>query len=158
MYTQCLTTGATLKANALSIGATMTEDLIADVSIIEDRFATAPALPAVSTHQEPDEEELHTSFEHAISGRLIAVNRRLSLISGPLTTSEQVHFQATSAPQLTYVVANESNHKPSLVSTNQANAKWLATTWQRALLLASLALMFLVAGFDIMGLLVLLAH
>jgi hypothetical protein len=158
MYTQCLTTGATLKANALSIGATMTEDLISDASIIEDRFATAPALPAVSTHQAPDEEELHTSFEHAISGRLIAINRRLSLISGPLTTLEQGHLQITGAPQLTYVVANESNHKPSPVSSDQVNTKQLATIWQRAFLFASLALMFLVAGFDIMGLLVLLAH
>jgi|SRR5579859_4169840 len=158
MYKECLTTGATLKANALSIGATMTGDLIADVSIIEDCFATAPALPAVSTQQKPDEEELHTSFEHAISGRLIAVNRRLSLISGPLNTSEQEHIQATSAPQLTYVAANESNHKSSPDSTNQAHTMWLATNWQGALLLASMALMFLVAGFDIMGLLVLLAH
>jgi hypothetical protein len=158
MYTQCLTTDATLKANVLSIGSTMTGDLIADASIIEDCFATTPALPAVSTRQVPDEEELHTSFEHAISGRLIAVNRRLSLISGPLTNSEQEHFQVTSAPQLTSIAANESNHQPLPGSTNQANIKRPEINWQLTILLASLALMFLLAGYDIMGLLVLLAH
>lgn len=159
MHTQCLTANATkLEANAIYPGTTMTEDLIADTFMIKDWFATTPMLPAIPTYQTPDEEELHTSFEHAISGRLIAVNRRLSLVSGPLTTSEQVHLQITKPLQQTYVAANATNHKPTPRSTDHANTKWLETTWQRTVLLASVALIFLLAGFDIMGLLVLHAH
>ena len=158
MYTQCLTADAKLEANAVSPGTTMTEDLIAGTSMVEDWFATTPVLSALPAYQAPDEEQLHTSFEHAISGRLIAVNRRLSLISGPLTTSEQVHLQITRPLQQTYVAANEANYQPPPYSTVNINTKWLETTWQRTVLLASVALIFLLAGFDIMGLLVLHAH
>jgi hypothetical protein len=158
MNAQCLTAGTELNANAVYPGTAMTENLIANTSIREDWFATIPVLPAIITYKTPDEEELHTSFEHAISGRLIAVNKRLSLISGPLTTSEHVHLQITRPLQQTYITANEANQNPSLLSTSRAHTMWLRATWQRMILLASLAMIFLLAGFDIMGLLVLHSH
>src|SRR5260370_35113407 len=74
---------------------TMKADLIPDTSMIEDWFATMPAIPAVLSQQKIDEEELHTSFEHAISDRLITVNKKLSLISVPLTDPDRVHLQST---------------------------------------------------------------
>ena len=159
MYAQCLTTRAKLKASNVSFDATMTEDPFAGASIIEDHFATSPEIPAVSMNQAPGEEELHTSFEHAISGRLIAVNRRLRLISGPLTTSEQARLQTSGPPQPTHDVSIKAIHQPmSPTTTTVANTKWLETTWQRIILLVGLAFIFLLAGFDIMGLLVLHAH
>ena len=158
MNAQCLTAGTKLNASAVYPGTAMTENLIANTSIREDWFATIPVLPAIPTYKAPGEEELHTSFEHAISGRLIAVNKRLSLISSPLTTSEQVHLQITRPLQQTYNAVNEANQNPSLLTTGRAHTMWLGTTWQRTILLASLAMIFLLAGFDIMGLLVLHSH
>lgn len=155
MYTPCLSADATLKANAVSTGTTMTEGLIARTSMIEDWFATTPALLVASPYLLSDEEELHTSFEHAISDRLIAVNKRLSLISGPLTNSQHIHVQTTRPLHQTYLPAND---KPSPRPAAYAPTNSPETTWQRSILLGSLALMFILVGFDIMGLLVLLAH
>ncbi|TMC41773.1 MAG: hypothetical protein E6J31_05240, partial [Chloroflexi bacterium] len=95
MYTECLTADTELTVNEDAMDTTMKADLITDTPVIEDWFATKPAIPVVSSQQKIDEEELHTSFEHAISDRLIIVNRRLSLISGPLTDPERVHLQNT---------------------------------------------------------------
>ena len=158
MYTPCLSADATLKANAVSIGTTMTEGLIGRTSMIEDWFATTPALLVAPSYPLSDEEELYTSFEQAISDRLIAVNKRLSLISGPLTNSQQIHVQTTRPLHQTYLPANESDDEPSTRPAAYAPTNSPETTWQRSILLGSLALMFLLVGFDIMGLLVLLAH
>ena len=158
MYTQCLSADATLKANAVSTGTTMTEGLIARTSMIEDWFATTPALLVAPSNLLSDEEELHTSFEQAISDRLIAVNKRLSLISGPLTNSQQIHAQTTRPLHQTYLPANEANDMPSSRPAACAPANSPAISWQRSILLGGLALMLLLVGFDIMGLLVLLAH
>lgn len=161
MYTPCLSADATLKANAVSTGTTMTEGLIARTSMIEDWFATTPALLVAPSYLLSDEEELHTSFEHAISDRLIAVNKRLSLISGPLTNSQHIHVQTTRPLHQTYLPANEANEandKPSPRPAAYAPTNSPETTWQRSILLGSMALMFLLVGFDIMGLLVLHAH
>ena len=158
MYTHCLTADATFKAHAVSKGTTTTEGLIANTSVIEDWFATMPALPVALTYQPSDEEELHTSFEHAISGRLIDVNRRLNFISGPLSASQQVCVQTTRPLHQAYLPIDDANEKQSPRIDDRAPSKSHETTWQRSLLLGSLALMFLLVGFDIMGLLVLHAH
>lgn len=61
-----------------------TDWFIKDGPMLEDVFATAP-IPAVKPlFQRDDEEELYTQFEQAISGRVSAIQARLSLISGPL--------------------------------------------------------------------------
>jgi hypothetical protein len=57
----------------------------AQVLLEDDYFATVPMIvvrPAV-VRQSAIEEELHTSFEEAISGRVAAVNRQLSNLSSP---------------------------------------------------------------------------
>jgi len=152
MYTECLTADTELTVNEDAMDTTLKADHVTDTSMIEDCFATMPAVPAVSSQQVPDEEELHTSFEHAISDRLITVNRKLSLISGPLTDSARVHLQAT----------RRLNHSYSMpvveVTARSTPHASMKGSWQRSLLLLSLAMMFLLVGFDIMGLLVLHAH
>src|SRR5205807_1667985 len=107
---------------------------------------------AVSSQQKIDEEELHTSFEHAISDRLITVNKKLSLISGPLTDPERVHLQITQK-----LVHSHSMPNVGVTADSTPHAS-MKGRWRRSLLLFSLALMFLLVGFDIMGLLVLHAH
>ena len=152
MYTECLTADTELTVNEDAMDTTIEADLITDTPVIEDWFATMPAIPAVSSQQKIDEEELHTSFEHAISDRLIIVNRRLSLISGPLTDPERVHLQNT---QRLICSHSMPNVEVAAHSTPHASMKG---RWRPSLLLFSLALMFLLVGFDIMGLLVLHAH
>ena len=152
MYTECLTADTELTVNEDAMDTTIKADLITDTPVIEDWFATKPAIPVVSSQQKIDEEELHTSFEHAISDRLITVNRKLSLISGPLTDPERVHLQNT---QRLICSHSMPNVEVAAHSTPHASMKG---RWRPSLLLFSLALMFLLVGFDIMGLLVLHAH
>src|SRR6184192_4763133 len=137
MYTECLTADTELTVNEGAMDTTMKADLITDTPVIEDWFATMPAIPAVSSQQKVDEEELHTSFEHAISDRLITLNRKLSLISGPLTDPERVHLQATQR-------LNRSCSMPKVeVTARSTHHASMKGAWQRNLLLVSLALMFL---------------
>lgn len=152
MYTECLTADTELTVNEDAMDTTMKADLVTDNPVIKDWFATMPAIPAVSPQQKIDEEELHTSFEHAISDRLITVNRKLSLVSGPLTDPERVHLQTS---QKLICSNSMPNVEVKAHSTPHASMKG---RWRRSLLLFSLALMFLLVGFDIMGLLVLHAH
>ena len=102
-------------------------------------YATEVELPALPLYIRPDEEELHTSFEQAISQHMLAQQLRLSHISGPL--SEQGPRTQPTAALL------ESPAAPA--RTGGLSLR------QRATLLSCSALMCMLIGFDIMGLLVL---
>lgn len=143
MAPQCTTAGASAVADVYDLF--MRGDNTLPMNNI---YATIPmiaveAQPALSRPVCPDtgEEELHTSFEQAISDRLFAFNSRLQRI----TRSSDPAF----AP-------------PSLWLQTQAEAARHARArrlhWQHPLLLANLVLMFLLLGFDVMGLLVLYLH
>ena len=152
MPPQCITAGARASASAAVYDLFMRGDR---TLLMDNIYATIPmiAIEAQSTCFQafsrlvcPDtaEEELHTSFEQAISDRLLALNSRLqriTRITDPAlapSSSCPPHVQAeTKAP--------EYSHPRGL-------------SWQRPLLFASLALMFLLLGFDMMGLLVLCLH
>ena len=99
-----------------------------------DVFATAP-MKAVIYHQE-NEEELHTSFEGAISDRVLAMNRQLQRLSGSL-----VEVRCTE-PHIDVLV-------------KQGGFTWRPALSLRVWRLAGLALMLVLIGFDLMGLLVL---
>jgi hypothetical protein len=127
----------------------------------EDCFATMPEMAALAMNtpvfQPADEEELHTSFEQAISSRLLAVNRQLDRISGPLSNSGQLpNTQPLRGTRLL------NQEVPPVATTKQPEKKHLfsfaTNTWQRAVFFGSLTLMSMMAGFDIMGLLILHAH
>ena len=103
---------------------------------------------ALSRPVSPDtsEEELYTSFEQAISDRVTALNIRLQRItraSGP-------------APALAPSSSCPHTVQAPMKTTGQLRPR--PRSWQCLLLLSSLALMFLLLGFDIMGLLVLYLH
>jgi hypothetical protein len=112
----------------------------ADTGTLEDTYATTPMRVVQSIYQQPDEEELHTSFEEAISDRVLAVNRQLSRLSGTHAGNLYVQSQ-TSAPVKRDGLA--------------VGTTLLARAWQRGMLFAALAFMFVLVGFDLMGLLVL---
>ncbi len=152
MYTQCLEAESELHSCCV----------YTDSSVAEDTFATQSLIAIQPAFQQPDEEELHTFFEQAISDRLIAVNRQLSLISGPLvldyhiTDSHEglVPAPTCQLPQENGVVAHPGDDEAPLMDTRSL----FNTTLQRVIIFGSLALMLVMVGFDLMGLLVLHAR
>ncbi len=122
----------------------------------EDSYATLPMVAVQPLFQHPDEEELYTSFEEAISDRLAAVQKRLSRISDPSLNIPEVPYNTyslwnpqTELPQPVYA------SRPLVVSRGESRPSLLGTGWQRAALFASFALICMLIGFDLMGLLVL---
>lgn len=108
-------------------------DTAIDMLTQHDLFATAP-MRAVTYHQE-NEEELHTSFENAISDRVLAMNRQRRL-SGSLAEVRCIE-----------------PHTDALIK--QGGFAWRPALSLRMWRLAGLALMLVLVGFDLMGLLVL---
>lgn len=116
---------------------------------MDDQFATKPMTTVKPAEQRVSEEELLSSFEQAIS----ACSWR---VSGPLT-----HQPRTTGDRGGLVSTRGTSALPnvlvSLAGTRGAGccASLLGKTWQRGIILASLALLLLMSGFDLMGLLVL---
>jgi hypothetical protein len=106
----------------------------------EDMYATTPLAVVRPTYAQPDEEELHTSFEEAISDRVLAVNRKLRRLSIPLTDSLSVL-----SPTYTF-----KKHLSLL-----ARLKLLRYASRQAMLCVAIAFILIMVGFDLMGLLVL---
>jgi hypothetical protein len=112
-------------------------DIFADAPLVQDQFATTPiiAVHTACAYEPPDEEELHTSFEQAISDRVLAMSKQLSRISGPLVNSQALQS------------VKQKNDRLITVTLSQA--------WKQCIFSISLAVMFLLLGFDLMGLLML---
>lgn len=151
MYTQCLTADAELNFRCFDTDAHVDEN-----SLVEDRFATMPVLTVSPLTQPLSEEELHTSFEQAISDRLMIVNQRLNLVSGPLTYTHPQRFQVHTGP-LGHTKATHSAVYPP-VPEQRPHAVLAKGGWQRTLIYGCLALMFTLIGFDLMGMLMLHVH
>jgi hypothetical protein len=102
----------------------------------DDYFATVPlpTIQVVSPRPVENEEELYTLFEAAISERATRISRKLSSL--PLTA---VHDEAEDSGQ----------------STALARLRRVWSAGKHMLTLTCLGLSLLLAGFDLMGLLVL---
>ena len=105
-------------------------------------FVTTPMPAFRPLFQQPDEEEVYTSFEEAMSERVLAVNRQLSHLS---------RAQSCVRQSVSPVEGGRSSR------AGEALAR-VENAWQRGVLLLSMALMLLLLGFDVMGLLVLHVH
>ena len=108
--------------------------------IPEDLYATTPLVVVRPTYTQPNEEELHTSFEEAISDRVLAVNRQLRHLSNPLTDC---------------MVVKSPTYSPLKVQSLLARLKRPGYASRQALLYVAISLMLVMVGFDLMGLLVL---
>jgi hypothetical protein len=113
--------------------------ITADMPAPGDMYATAPMALLQPAYRQSDE-ELHTSFEEAISDRALAVNRQLQRLSGTLTSTRQVQPQTSSWLKKQVLALRSSSFEKA---------------WPKGILFAALALILLMAGFDLMGLLVL---
>jgi len=117
--------------------------LFADTAMPEDLHATTPMAVVRSTCWQLSEEELHTSFEQAISDRVLAVNRQLKRLSCPLTGNLPVQSQTgTTVTQRSLVT----------------HLMFLDRAWQQRIRYIAIAFLPFMVGFDLMGLLVLRLH
>ncbi len=114
-----------------------------DMASIGDALDATTPMPAFRpVFQQPNEEELYTSFEEAISDRALAVNRRLSHLS-------RAHSRVRQS--VSHVECGRSSREGGALAR-------VGNAWQNGVLLLSLALMLVLLGFDLMGLLVLHVH
>ena len=139
----------------LYAGCFDTAAFMTDTAVVEDRFVTMPVLPAAPADQPANEEELHTSFEQAISDRLLAVNKQLSLKSGPLAHTERLELNTEPLSHHSSITNVAPASEPLQQRSGKLLAELLGNVWQRSIIFASLTLMLMLLGFDLMGLLVL---
>jgi hypothetical protein len=122
-------------------------EYIADpMSLLEDQYATTPMAAVQPAFRQSGEEEVYTSFEQAISDRVMAVNRQLSCLSGPITDSGYVQ------PHTDELVEQDIAAITALLP-DAANSSHHESVWQRTLLMVCLCLMLVMLGFDLMGVL-----
>jgi len=115
-----------------------------DMVFIGDALYATTQMPAFRpVFQQPNEEELYTSFEEAISDRVLAVNRQLSHLS-------RAHSRVRQS--VSHVECGRNSRESGGALARVGNA------WQSGVLLMSIALMLVLLGFDLMGLLVLHVH
>jgi hypothetical protein len=107
----------------------------------EDVYSTTPLIMMRSIYRQPNEEELHSSFEEAISDRVFALNKQLRHLSVPLI--ENLPAQSP----MPAVVELPSDHTRFTL---------LGSRSQQVMLLIAIVFMLIMVGFDSMGLLVLL--
>jgi hypothetical protein len=106
-------------------------------------YATTPMTAFRPVFQQPNEEELYTSFEEAISERLLVANWRLSHLSRAHSSVRQ---------SVSHVEYGRSSRE-----SGGALAR-VGYAWQSRVLLISIALMLFLLGFDLMGFLMLYVH
>jgi hypothetical protein len=99
------------------------------------------------SYQPPSEEELHTSFEEAISDRVSALRGRLSHQHQSVLYTQYLH---NIDPILR---SSKRDHNPT--TRKQLSLHLPMAGWQRLVSLIGLALIFTLIGFDLMGLLIL---
>ena len=107
----------------------------------EDMYSTTPLIVMRSIYRQPNEDELHSSFEEAISHRVFALNKQLRYLSVSLTDNVSVH--SSMCPQ----VKRQSK---------QPHFTLLIPGSRQVILLITIAFMLIMVGFDLMGLLILL--
>lgn len=117
-----------------------------DIPVMVDSYMTQP-MPVMTLPCElVDEEEVYSAFEEALSERQRALQWKSRLLS-----NASLHAVRNTDPlaqqSVTFARTNVST------DTSASNRGW-----QRGLIFASLALIFILAGFDLMGLLVLHMH
>ena len=112
-----------------------------ETASLEDKYSTTPLIMMRSIYRQSNEDELHSSFEEAISDRVLALNRQLGHLSVPL-------------------IANVSEQSPMRDVIKLQNIPTCFTLLRsgsrQIMLLIAIAFMLIMVGFDLMGLLVLL--
>ena len=106
----------------------------------EDLYSTTPLIRMRSIYRQPNEEELHSSFEEAISDRVLAVNKQLKRLSIPLADS------------LPVLAPPYASIQPLSLREHYGILKYAT---RQVMFSMAIAFMLIMVGFDLMGLLVL---
>ncbi len=134
-----------------------------EIAATEHSYATE-LIPAIRrpVFQQPDEEELHTSFEEAISDRLLAMQSRLSRLSDPMLTVKCAERNTDAVFSAGVSTSNTTAAREFVHATSATDrVKFLsrpAVALRRAIVFACSAMMFMLLGFDSLGLLMLHVH
>ena len=107
----------------------------------EDIYSTTPLIAIRSIYRQSNEDELHSSFEEAISDRVYALNKQLRCLNVPLI--DNLPVQSSMYPHVELLA------KPTKFTL-------LSPGIRQVMLLISMAFMLIMVGFDVMGLLILL--
>ena len=107
----------------------------------EDIYATSPLVAVRSIYRQSNEDELHSSFEEAISDRVFALNKQLRHLSVPLIAN---------------VSAQSSMCAEVKLQSSPTRFTLLRPGSRQVMLLIAIAFILIMVGFDLMGLLVLL--
>ena len=145
----------TLERDMVGVNTDMrsTDTAAMSASAVDDAYAT---LPMAVMFQSSNEEELYSAFEDAISGRISSIQARLHSIS-----NAQLHTQQRACGTNAIIPAQAVNTggepgvdfatEPTMASLQPPRV----ISWQNRLMHACLALIFIMLGFDLMGLLAL---
>lgn len=106
-----------------------------------DAYATTPMMAVRPSFVRADEEELHTSFEAAISERIEDWSERLSHLSNPSLSSIPVSTRCTEP-----------------LAPKQPARPFISQKMRQSILLGGFGLMCMVGGFDLMALLMIHIH
>ena len=115
--------------------------MVTETAASEDIYSTTPLIRMRSIFQQSHEDELHSSFEEAISDRVFALNKQLRHVSVPLI--DNVAAQSS-------ISAVVKQHIPLI------RLSFLRHHSRRVMIRIAFAFMLIMIGFDLMGLLVLL--
>ena len=112
-----------------------------ETATLEDKYSTTPLIMMRSIYRQSNEEELHSSFEEAISDRVFALNKQLRHLSVPLIAN---------------VSAQSSMCAEVKLQSSPTRFTLLRPGSRQIMLLIAIAFMLIMVGFNLMGLLVLL--
>ncbi len=128
-----------------------------DMPVIDDGFATMPMLSVPSAFHHDQDEEVYTSFEEAISGRVLAMQRQLQLrrLSDSLIGFHGIETVQTTSAMHDVVLPRQPAQPSVQYTTRTSRVTAFAQAWRRPLLAGGLGLALMLIGFDLMGLLVL---
>src|SRR5215469_2170697 len=117
------------------------QSMTIETTTSQDLYSTTPLKITGSMYQRPNEDELHSSFDEAISDRVLAFNKQR---------------RSNSNPRIDSVSSLPSIQTEASLPGSSADPKLLRHGTRDLILLVAVALMLLLIGFDVMGLLVLL--
>lgn len=140
--------------NALLCKPCVTTDAELDIYNIpglQEDFATRPMQAIQPENIVTDEEALHASFEEAISDRIDALNMNWSHTRSTFARTGPLGDTAVKQALSTLTSSKAAPHKNKQITLPGKG-------WQRGLTYVCIALMFMLIGFDLMGLLILHLH
>ncbi|MBA2680704.1 MAG: hypothetical protein H0U76_20205 [Ktedonobacteraceae bacterium] len=128
-----------------------TETDVCSIPDWQEDFATGPMQAVQPENSVIDEEALHLSFEEAIRDRTSALSTSWQVARPALASTSPLRDTAVEHALLTLTSKDAEPSEQERVDVPDIN-------WQRGITYVCIALMLVLIGFDLMGLLILRLH